>query len=57
MLMHASLTASAPWGLLPAVTGASLVVYYLFLIAAMWPVAARVLSARRETSPAPSHTS
>ena len=38
MLMHASLTASAPWILLPAVTGTALVVYYLVLIAAVWSV-------------------
>ena len=57
MLMHASLTASAPWILLPAVTGASLVIYYLVLIAATWLVVAWVLSGRRETAPATSHAS
>jgi hypothetical protein len=57
MLMHASLTASAPWGLLPAVSGASLVIYHLVLLAAMWLVVARVLSARGETSLAASHAS
>lgn len=38
LLMHASLTASAPWILLPAATGTSLVVYYLILSVAMWAV-------------------
>ena len=42
MLMHASLTASAPWILLPAVTGTSLVYYYLALIVAIWIVVAVV---------------
>jgi len=40
--MHASLTASAPWILLPAVTGTSLVYYYLALIVAIWIVVAVV---------------
>ena len=36
ILMHASLTASAPWILLPAVSGVSLVVYYLVLTWLAW---------------------
>jgi membrane protease YdiL (CAAX protease family) len=47
MLMHASLTASAPWILLPAVTGTSLVIYYLVLIVAIWIVVALVRGGRR----------
>lgn len=38
MLMHASLTASAPWILMPVATGTPLVVYYLILTAVMWAV-------------------
>jgi membrane protease YdiL (CAAX protease family) len=38
ILMHASLTASAPWILLPAATGRSLVIYYLILTVVMWAV-------------------
>ncbi len=51
VLMHASLTASAPWILLPAVTGASLILYYLVLTAAVWGVVALVLvlSHRQQT--------
>ncbi len=45
MLMHASLTASAPWILLPAITGTRLVIYYLVLIAAVWAVVGWVLAA------------
>jgi membrane protease YdiL (CAAX protease family) len=47
MLMHASLTASAPWILLPVVTGISLVIYYLVLIVAIWIVVALVLRVSR----------
>jgi len=38
ILMHAALTAAALWILLPAATGASLVIYYLLLTALMWAV-------------------
>lgn len=47
MLMHASLTASAPWILLPAVTGTSLIVYYLVLVLAIWSVVALVVAFTR----------
>ena len=52
MLMHASLTASAPWILLPAVTGAPLVLYYLLLILAVWSLVVLVLvrSRRRQAA-------
>ena len=47
MLMHAALTASAPFILLPPVTGTSLVIYYAVLILAVWVVVALVLKAIR----------
>jgi hypothetical protein len=48
ILMHASLTASAPWILLPAATGASLVVYYLVLTVLMWSVVGLALRANHQ---------
>ncbi len=51
MLMHASLTASAPWILLPAVSGLPLVIYYLALIAATWAVVGAVYAALRRPQP------
>jgi len=57
MLMHASLTASAPWILLPAVTGTSLVIYYLVLIVAIWIVVAFVLAAGRKSARTPMRAS
>lgn len=50
MLMHASLTASAPWILLPPVSGMALVAYYLVLIVLVWAVVARVLAISRSQS-------
>ncbi len=47
MLMHASLTASAPWILLPAATGTSLVIYYLILSVVMWAVVGLVALSNR----------
>lgn len=44
MLMHASLTASAPWILLPPVTGNQLILYYLVLIALVWAVVGLVVA-------------
>ena len=49
MLMHASLTASAPWILMPAATGTPLVVYYLVLTAVMWAVVGLVALSNRES--------
>jgi membrane protease YdiL (CAAX protease family) len=48
ILMHASLTASAPWILLPAAAGTSLVIYYLILTVAMWAVVGLVVVFNRE---------
>lgn len=50
LLMHASLTASAPWILLPVATGTSLVIYYLVLSVAMWVVVGLVVLFKRERS-------
>lgn len=50
LLMHASLTASAPWILLPVATGTSLVIYYLVLSVAMWAVVGLVVLSKREQS-------
>lgn len=52
ILMHASLTASAPWILMPAATGKSLVIYYLILTVAMWAVVGLIVRSNRL---APSH--
>lgn len=48
ILMHASLTASAPWILLPAATGTNLVIYYLILTAVMWAVVGWVVRFDRQ---------
>lgn len=48
ILMHASLTASAPWILLPAAAGASLVIYYLILTIMMWAVVGLAVRFNRE---------
>lgn len=48
ILMHASLTASAPWILLPAATGTSLVIYYLILTVMMWAVVGLVVRSNRK---------
>ena len=47
MLMHAFLTASVPLILLPPVTGAPLLCWYLVLAAALWVVIAVVAMANR----------
>lgn len=48
ILMHASLTASAPWILMPAATGTSLVIYYLILTVMMWAFVGLVVRSNRE---------
>lgn len=48
ILMHASLTASAPWILVPVATGTPLVIYYLILTAVMWAVVGLVALSDRE---------
>jgi|GEM_PF-6695158 hypothetical protein len=48
MLMHASLTASAPWILMPSAIGAPLVIYYLVLTAVMWAVVGLVVMYNRD---------
>ncbi len=47
MLMHASLTASVPFILMPGVTGLPLTAWYLMLTAALWVVVAALASANR----------
>lgn len=46
-LMHASLTASTLFMLAPSAQGASLVLYYLILAAALWIIVGAVIVANR----------
>ncbi|NPV75640.1 MAG: CPBP family intramembrane metalloprotease [Anaerolineae bacterium] len=53
ILMHASLTASAPWILLPATTGISLVIYYLIITVVLWAVVGWVVFSKRVHTASP----